>query len=54
MKRSVTPEMVMQNFANYDRKVDLETAEKVLDLMYDQSELSLKTEIEVSDSVTHF
>ncbi|MBB2144464.1 hypothetical protein GM921_03135 [Pedobacter sp. LMG 31464] len=48
MKRSVTPEMVKQNFAQYGCEIDLETAEKVLKLMYDLSELSVKTEIELA------
>ncbi|MEJ5995182.1 hypothetical protein WG904_12200 [Pedobacter sp. Du54] len=48
MKRSVTPEMVMQNFAKYGQEIDLENAEKVLDLMYDLSALSVKTEIEAA------
>jgi hypothetical protein len=48
MKRSVTPEMLIKNSAQAGREIDLETAEKVLELMYNLSELSVKTEIELA------
>jgi hypothetical protein len=40
--------MAMQNFAQYGHEIDIEMAEKILDLMYDLSELSVKTEIELA------
>ncbi len=54
MKRSVTPEIVMQNFAQYGHEIDIEMAEKILDLMYDLSELSVKTEMNWRQGMKNF
>lgn len=45
MKRKITPQMLIEILGKNGQEINLENAHKVLDLIYDLCELSIKMEI---------